>query len=62
MNNGRKISSKYFPVLIFALLFLSVTLNSPANYLHAPHFYKNLTTFSDTAKPVRKIPKDTRHK
>ena len=46
-NNGRKISSKYFPTLIFTALFFSVTLNSPANYSALGRFTKILTYPSD---------------
>jgi LPS-assembly protein len=48
MNTGRKISSKYFLILIFTAVFFSVTLNSPANYSSAPRFYKTLTAIADT--------------
>jgi LPS-assembly protein len=59
MNNGRKISSKYFSALIFTVLFLSVTLNSLANYSNLPCFYKTLTASTDTAKPFAKTATDT---
>jgi LPS-assembly protein len=41
-SNGRKISSKYFLILIFTVLFFSVTFNSPANYPSFARFYKTL--------------------
>ncbi len=59
MNNGRKISLKYFPVLIFTALFFLVTMKSPANYSHLPIFYKTLTAFEDTSKPLTKAIKDS---
>ena len=55
-NNGRKISSKSLPALIFTVLFFSVTFNSPANYSAAVRFDKTLTSFSavaDTTRPLR---------
>src|SRR5579871_1645358 len=59
MNNGRKISSKYFPALIFTVLFFFVTLNSPANYSHLPGFCKSLTDIADTTNPLLTPIKDT---
>jgi LPS-assembly protein len=53
MNNGRKISSKYFLALIFTALFFTVTFNSPANYSSHNHFYKTLTAIADTV-PLKK--------
>jgi LPS-assembly protein len=47
-NNVRKITSKYFPVLIFGALFLLVTFIGKANYHHHYYFYKNLTDIRDT--------------
>ncbi|MBS1933867.1 MAG: LPS-assembly protein LptD [Bacteroidetes bacterium] len=54
MKTGRKISSKYILVLIFTVVFFSVTFNSPANYLHFTHFDKTLTASIDTV-PVPKV-------
>ncbi len=59
MYNGRKISSKYLLALLFTSLFFSVTLNSLSNYSSAPRFYKTLTAYSDTSKPVKQAAKDT---
>jgi LPS-assembly protein len=53
-NNGRKISSKSLLILIFTVLFFSVTFNSPANYSPAVRFDKTLTSSStpaDTSRP-----------
>ena len=50
-NNGRKISSKYLLILIFTVLFFSVTFNSPANYFAATRFCKILTSAADTVHP-----------
>ncbi|HEY4876009.1 MAG TPA: putative LPS assembly protein LptD [Puia sp.] len=47
-NNVRKITLKYFPVLIFGALFLLVTFIGKANYHHHYNFYKNLTAITDT--------------
>src|ERR1700722_7500035 len=43
-NNGRKIRSKSLLILIFTVLFFSVTFNSPANYSRAVRFDKTLTS------------------
>ncbi len=43
-NNGRKISSQSLLILIFTVLFFSVTFNSPANYSPAVRFTKTLTS------------------
>jgi LPS-assembly protein len=54
-NNGRKISSKSLLILIFTVLFCSVTFNSPANYSFVVRFTKTLTSSSvaaDTTRPV----------
>src|ERR1022692_3542016 len=59
MYNGRKISSKYLLVLIFTVLFFSVTLDSLSNYSSAPRFYKTLTATADTVKPFTQAAKDT---
>src|ERR1700722_10139301 len=53
-NNGRKITSKSLLILIFTVLFFSVTFNSPANYSPAIRFDKTLTSSSrDTVPAVR---------
>jgi len=56
-NNGRKISSKYLPILIFTVLFFSVTFNSPANYSPRVRFDKTLTSAAaaDTVRPLPHI-------
>src|SRR6185312_15703162 len=56
-NNGRKISSKYLPILIFTVLFFSVTFNSPANYSPRVRFDKTLTSAAaaDTVSPLPHI-------
>jgi len=53
-NNGRKFSSKYLLILIFTVLFFSVTFNSPANYFVVARFGKTLTSsVADTSiRPV----------
>jgi hypothetical protein len=48
-NNGRKFSSKYLLVLIFTVLFFSVTFNSPANYFAVARFGKTLTSSASPA-------------
>src|ERR1700743_1866827 len=58
-SNGRKISSKYFLILIFTALFFSVTFNSPANYLSVARFIRIVTipkaagdeAHADTTRP-----------
>ncbi len=51
-NNGRKISSKSLLILIFTVLFFSVTFNSPANYSRAVRFDKTLTSsYTPAASP-----------
>ncbi|HLY70050.1 MAG TPA: hypothetical protein VKR53_10010, partial [Puia sp.] len=47
-KNVRKITSKYFQVLIFAALSFFVTFISKANYHSHSNFYKNLTDKTDT--------------
>ncbi|MBS1974198.1 MAG: LPS-assembly protein LptD, partial [Bacteroidetes bacterium] len=59
MNNGRKVSSKYFSALIFTVLSSSVTLCCFANYPSTAGFCKFLTTLGDTAKPIVPAFKDT---
>jgi lipopolysaccharide transport LptD-like protein len=59
MYNGRKISSKFLLVLIFTVLFFSVTFNSLSNYSHSPRFYKTLTACAHTMKPLPQAAKDT---
>ncbi|HVM87020.1 MAG TPA: putative LPS assembly protein LptD [Puia sp.] len=60
MNNGRKISSKYFSALIFTVLFFSVTHYSEANYSNSPCFCKFLTAVAaDTSKPLAPAVKDS---
>ena len=50
-SNGRKISSKYFLILIFTALFFSVTFNSPANYPFRARFCKIITTSNGADVP-----------
>jgi LPS-assembly protein len=57
-NNGRKISSKSLLILIFTVLFFSVTFNSPANYSHVVRFDKTLTS-SCTPNASSSSPADT---
>ncbi|SRR5579871_3943800 len=47
-NKARKITSKYFPVLIFGVLFFFVTHSSTANYSPYHNFYKIFTPQQDT--------------
>jgi LPS-assembly protein len=47
MNNGRKISLKYIPALIFTVQFFCITLNSSA--IHG-HSYRGFSNFPDSAK------------
>jgi len=58
-NNGRKIRSKSLLILIFTVLFFSVTFNSPANYSAAVRFTKTLTSSSNTAGPTSSPASDT---
>ena len=54
-NNGRKTTSKSLLILIFTVLFFSVTFNSPANYSPSVRFTKTLTSSTaaaDTTKPI----------
>jgi hypothetical protein len=51
-NNGRKISSKSLLILIFTVLFFSVTFNSPANYSPVIRFGKTLTSSSPPADTI----------
>ncbi len=48
-NNGRKIRAKSLLILIFTVLFFSVTFNSPANYSRAVRFDKTLTSSPPSA-------------
>jgi LPS-assembly protein len=72
-NNGRKIRSKSLLILIFTVLFFSVTFNSPANYSRAVRFDKTLTSSPasadtsrplspDSTKPVRLPARDTSYR
>ena len=58
MNNGRKINSKYVPVLIFTALFFCITFAGPVNYPNGHMFCKKLTANGDTIRPLTQ-PKDT---
>jgi len=51
MNNGRKINSKYVPVLIFTALFFCITFAGPVNYSKGHMFCKKLTASTDTVRP-----------
>jgi len=59
MDNGGKIKAKCVQALIFTGLFFTVTLNCRANYSSTLRFYKTLTSFQDTVKPVSPTIKDT---
>jgi len=72
-NNGRKISSKSLLILIFTVLFFSVTFNSPANYSRSVRFGKTLTSsfppadtsrplFPDSTRPIRLPSLDTTYR
>jgi LPS-assembly protein len=67
-NNGRKFSSKYLLILIFTVLFFSVTFNSPANYYRVARFGKTLTSsdnlrssLPDTIRPLPPLDRSNRN-
>ena len=47
-NYVRKITSKYFPILVLGLVFFLLTFISNANYYSHHNFYKILTAIKDT--------------
>jgi LPS-assembly protein len=58
-NNGRKITFQSLLILIFTVLFFSVTFNSPANYSPAVRFTKTLTSSPAAADTIRPFNPDS---
>jgi LPS-assembly protein len=58
-NNGRKITFQSLLILIFTVLFFSVTFNSPANYSPAVRFTKTLTSSCAATPPAPLFAADT---